>query len=133
MFRPSKWRPTAKKHDGDVLEAVLSAAKKALARGDGWVCEPAQLDRLRADCEALGVFGEVGITVALRRAIGEITIQYMRQREDESYAGLAEGQTLYECVWDSAHFTRRMYFKFAMNEECVEVFTFHEDSPEGTR
>ena len=112
---------------------MLNAAKKALSQGDGWCCEPAHSSRLRVDCEALGVFGEVEITVALRRAIGEIPIQNMRQREDASYAGFAEGQTLYECVWNSAHFKRRMYWKFAMTEEYMEVFTFHADSSNGER
>ena len=133
VSRPSRGRPTVKKHEGDVFWAVICAAKKALSRGDGWLCEPAHYDRLRADCEALGVSGEVEITVALRSAISEITIQDMRQREDTSYAGFDEGQTLYVCVWDSAHFKRRMYWKFAMNEELMEVFTFHESSPGSTR
>ena len=133
MSSPSRGHPTAKKHGEDVLRTGLNAAKKALSQGDGWRCEPAHSSRLRVDCEALGVFGEVEITVALRRAIGEIPIQNMRQREDASYAGFAEGQTLYECVWNSAHFKRRMYWKFAMNEELMEVFTFHESSPGSTR
>ena len=133
VSRPSRGRPTVKKHEGDVFWAVICAAKKALSRGDGWLCEPAHYDRLRANCEALGVSGEVEITVALRSAISEITIQDMRQRQDTSYAGFGEGQTLYVCVWDSAHFKRRMYWKFAMNEELMEVFTFHESSPGSTR
>ena len=133
VSRPSRGRPTVKKHEGDVFWAVICAAKKALSRGDGWLCEPAHYDRLRANCEALGVSGEVEITVALRSAISEITIQDMQQREDTSYAGFGECQKLYVCVWDSAHFKRRMYWKFAMNEELMEVFTFHESFPGSTR
>ena len=127
-------RPSASADESQARALVLATAKKALARGDAWDCEPAHYDRLRADCDALGVLGnEAAITIALRDAIAEITIDHMRQRADPSYAGLASDQALYECRWDSARFKRRMYFKFAINDGRVEVFTFHEDVPRGQR
>lgn len=134
MPGPSKHQPPASDEDGKTLEAVLQAARRALARGDGWVCEDSHYNRLRCDCEHLGIGGSsYDINLALRDAINEIRVRDMKRKADESYGGLESGQTLYVCVWDSRRFKRRMYFKFAMNELDVEVFTFHEDSPQGLK
>ena len=134
MSGPLKQSPRTQ-NDADSLEAVLRAARSALSRGDGWDAEQNHYDRLRSDCEKLGVNGAYfSMTLALRSAIAEIKVEDMHQREDTSYAGSEPNQTLYVCVWDSAHFQRRMYFKFAMNQQKkVEVFTFHEDASEGRR
>lgn len=110
------------------LVAVLSAAKKAVARGDGWAIEPAHYNRLRADCEPLGLKSEFAITIGLRRAFEEITADDLRRRRDKSYAGLQPDQTLYQARWESSHFSRMMYVKFALTEDGIELFTFHENS-----
>jgi hypothetical protein len=109
------------------LVAVLEAARKALRRGDGWTIDQSHYDRLRADFEAIGFqCNEVSITVALRSALSEIKV--LRRRTDTSYAGLADGQTLYDCRWASDYFKRTMYIKFAMNDELLELLTFHQHS-----
>jgi len=110
------------------LEPILRAARKALARGDGWDIEQRHYDRLRTDCEALGVAGNChSITIALREAFAEIKSDQLRCREDPSYAGLSAGQTLYDCRWQSNRFSTTMYMKFALNDERIEIFTFHKD------
>ncbi len=113
------------------LEAVLNAALKALRRGDGLEIEPRHHDRLRADCETLGVKGDYfSILIALRRAFSELTSDKLCRREDVSYAGLCAGQTLYQGRWESTFFSRTMYVKFALTEEGLELFTFHEHREE---
>ena len=86
-----------------------------MARGDAWQVEHRHYDRLRTDCEALGVGGAYfSITLALRRAFEEITIEVLRERNDPSYAGLDPGQTLYEAIWDSPSLQKRLYLKFSL-------------------
>ena len=122
--RPKDHSSTSGDPDAE-LAAVLSAARKALRRGDGWDIEPCHLARLHRDCAALGISPtEPSLTIAIRTAFGEIT--RLRRRTDESYAGLALGQTLYEARWLSSHFGRMMYIKFALCGETVELLTFHE-------
>lgn len=117
--------------DADLL-AVLEAARKALKRGDGWVMEKSHYARLRKDFEALGLeCTDATVTTSLRKALAEI--QSVRKRIDESYAGLAPGQTLYDRRWTSQHFGREMYIKFAMSEDVLELFTFHENKDERKR
>jgi hypothetical protein len=107
------------------LKAVLEEARKAVRRGDGWVIEPSHYARLRKDFEAIGFeCSDAAVTTALRKAFAEI--QTVHRRPDASYSGLAYGQTLYEQRWDSQHFGREMYIKFAMGEGVLELFTFHE-------
>ena len=109
------------------LEGVLQTAQRALARGDGWDIEPRHYDRLRANCEAVGLPGnDLSITIALRHAFSEITSTDLRRRPDPSYSGLADGQTLYDCRWRSQSRSREMYIKFAVRDEGVEIFSFHE-------
>jgi hypothetical protein len=120
--------------DGPALEAVLAAARKALSRGDGWTIEQNHYDRLRADCEAIGIEGDVAITIALRHASREITVANMRRRDDQSYGGLHCGQVLYDCRWESERHGCRMYLKFALGEGGeLELFTFHRDTGEEQR
>lgn len=124
-------------HEQSSLEAVLAVARKALARGDaGWTCEYRQFVRLCRDCEALGIApNTMSITVALRGAFSELTVQDLSRKADESYAGLGLGQTLYVAKWKSQRLGRVCYLKFAQNAERIEIeiFTFHEDTPKGQR
>jgi len=120
---PKKRRPGLNSE----LHTILSVARKALARGDGWDIEPHHYDRLRKECEELGIPGNSqSITIALRQAFSEITESDLRRRHDTSYSGSEPGQTLYDCRWQSESRARIMYVKFAINGERVEVFTFHE-------
>jgi len=120
-------RPTPQgASDDSALEAVLVAARRVLARGDGWDSEQHHYDRLRADCEKLGIHGNYqSITIALRDAFYEITAAELRRKADSSYAGLSSGQTLYTCRWESRRFSRTMYVKFALTDGGLEIFTFH--------
>lgn len=128
---PEEFNPSTRHNDNKNtdLRSVLASARKALARGDGWDIEPCHYDRLRADCEALGVAGnDLAITVALRQAFQEIPLEKLRRRRDTSYSGLCFDQVLYDSRWQSKRFGRTMYVKFAVNGERIEVFTFHENT-----
>ena len=84
---------------------------------------------LRKDLVAIGhTCNEPAVTIALRAAFSEIS--RIRRREDRSYSGLEDGQTLYDCRWESSYFKRIMYLKFALNGEIVELFSLHEHREE---
>jgi hypothetical protein len=120
--------------------SVLDRARTALSRGDGWTIDEAHYSRLRADCEALGVIGEVEMSSAFRRGIKEITVDCLHTREDPSYSGLEPGQTLYEAVWIATDkgwspkaLGKKLYLKFGFCGKQVEIFTFHESTQKGQK
>ena len=110
------------------LGDVLRTAQKAMARGDGWDMSQGHYDRIRADFDAIGISGtDLALTLALRNAFSEITSADLRRRPDPSYSGLADGQTLYDCRWQSPFFSREMYIKFAVTDGGIEIITCHEN------
>ena len=108
------------------LGQVLEEARRCIRRGDGW--EPENYDRLRRHCDEIGIRSEPSITVALRKCLGEITVQDLRSREDPGYGGLCAGHDLYEAAWFSAHVERQMYLKFSLFDGRLIVVSFHEST-----
>ena len=108
------------------LAPVLAKARRCIRRGDGW--EPENYDRLRRDCDAIGIRGEPAITVALRRCLGEIVAGDLHAREDPGYGGLCAGHDLYEAAWFSARIGREMYLKFSLFDERLIIVSFHEST-----
>ena len=72
--------------------------------------------------------GEPAITVALRKSLGEITVQDLHARDDPGYDGLCEGHDLYEAAWFSAHVGRKMYLKFSLFDGRLTIVSFHEST-----
>ena len=68
------------------------------------------------------------ITVALRKSLGEITVQDLHARDDPGYDGLCEGHDLYEAAWFSAHLVRKMYLKFSLFDGRLIIVSFHEST-----
>ena len=85
-------------------------------------------DRLRRDCDAIGIRGEPAITVALRKCLDEIVVWDLHAREDPGYGGLCAGHDLYEAAWFSAHIRRKMYLKFSLFDERLIIVSFHEST-----
>ena len=108
------------------LGAVLEKACQCIRRGDGW--EQDNPDRLRQDCEAIGIHGEPGITVCLRKCLREISVGNLHAREDLSYGGLSAGHELYEAAWSSEHLGRQMYLKFSLFDGRLIIVSFHEST-----
>ena len=108
------------------LGPVLDRARRCIRRGDGW--EPESYDRLRRDCEALGIRGEPAITVALRKSLVEIAVEDLHACDDPGYGGLCAGHDLYEAAWFSAHVGRPMYLKFSLFDERLIIVSFHEST-----
>lgn len=108
------------------LGPVLEEARRCIRRGDDW--EPESYDRLREDCEALGVRGEPAITVALRKSLAEIAVDDLHARDDLGYGGLCAGHDLYEAAWFSAHIRRPMYLKFSLFDGRLIIVSFHEST-----
>ena len=108
------------------LGPVLEEARRCIRRGDGW--EPENYDRLRRDCEAIGVRGEPAITVSLRKSLAEITVEDLHARDDLGYGGLCAGHRLYEAAWSSASRRRRMYVKFSLFDGRLIIVSFHEST-----
>ena len=108
------------------LGQVLEEARRCIRRGDDW--EPENYDRLRRDCDAIGIRGEPSITVSLRECLREITVQDLHAREDRGYGGLCAGHDLYEATWFSAHAGRQMYLKFSLFDERLIIVSFHESN-----
>ena len=115
-----------------MMEDILATARKVLKRGDGLNYDQGNYDRIRAECERLGVFGEVRMLSAIRQAFGEITAKQLHQRRDTSWSGLYPDQTLFECRWPSGQFSTVMYLKFALSADgYLEMLSFHENRPKG--
>ncbi len=108
------------------IGSVLATARRLMRRGDGW--EPENYDALRASCESIGIMGEPAITVALRKAFGEISKQDIHVREEPGYGGASANQTLYEARWQSSHCRRYMYVKFALFDDRLVLVRFHEST-----
>ncbi len=116
--------PLESGHSDDAA-TVLAEARRLMRRGDGW--EADDYDSLRADCEAIGIRGEPSITIALRKAFGEISADDMHQRTDLGYGDLCAGRVLHEARWQSDHCRCRMYVKFSVFEGRLVIVKFHED------
>ena len=110
------------------LSAVLEKARSYIRRGDGWQASPAHYDRLRQHCDEIDIRGEPAITVALRKSLGEITVQDLHARDDPGYDGLCEGHDLYQAAWFSAHVGRKMYLKFSLFDGRLTIVSFHEST-----
>ena len=108
------------------LGPVLEEARRCIRRGDGW--EPENYDRLRRDCEAIGIRGEPAITVSLRKGLAEITAGDLHARDDPGYGGLCAGHDLYEAAWFSARLRRQMYLKFSLFDGRLIIVSFHEST-----
>lgn len=108
------------------LGPVLEKARRCIRRGDGW--EPENYDRLRRDCEAIGIRGEPAITVALRKGLAEVTAGDLHARDDPGYGDLCAGHDLYEAAWFSAHLRHRMYLKFSLFDGRLIIVSFHEST-----
>ena len=108
------------------LGSVLEWARHGIRRGDRW--EPENYDRLRQDCDEIGIRGEPAITVALRKSLAEITVEDLHAREDPGYGGLCAGHDLYEAAWFSARFGRKMYLKFSLFDGRLIIVSFHEST-----
>lgn len=108
------------------LGSVLEEARRCIRRGDGW--EPDNYDRLRQDCDAIGIHGEPAITVALRKGLAEVAVGDLHAREDPGYGDLCAGHDLYEAAWFSARLGRRMYIKFSLFDGRLIVVSFHEST-----
>ena len=108
------------------LGPVLEKARRCIRRGDGW--EPENYDRLRRDCDAIGIRGEPAITVSLRKGLAEIAVGDLHAREDPGYGGLCAGHDLYEAAWFSAHLRRQMYLKFSLFDGRLIIVSFHEST-----
>ena len=70
------------------LGAVLEIARRRIRRGDAW--EPENYDRLRRDCEKIGIRGEPAITVSLRKCLAEIRVEDLRARDDPATAACVQ-------------------------------------------
>ena len=110
------------------LGVVLKAARSCIRRGDRWQASRAHYGRLRQHCDEIGIRGEPAITVALRKSLGEITVQDLHARDDPGYDGLCEGHDLYEAAWFSAHLLRKMYLKFSLFDGRLIIVSFHEST-----
>lgn len=110
----------------DDLGSVLETARRRIQRGDGW--EPENYDRLRRDCDAIGVRGEPAVTVSLRKSFAEITVEDLQARDDPGYGGLCAGRDLYQAAWFSASLRRRMYVKFSLFDGRLIIVSFHEST-----
>ena len=108
------------------LDPVLDKARRCIRRGDGW--EPENYDRLRRDCDAIGIRGEPAITVSLRKGLAEITVEDLHARKDPGYGGLCAGHDLYEAAWFSPYIGRKMYMKFSLFDDRLIVVSFHEST-----
>jgi len=108
------------------LGPVLEEARRCCRRGDSW--EPENYDRLRRDCEAIGIRGEPAITVALRKGLAEITTGDLHARGDPGYGDLCAGHDLYEAAWFSAHLRRQMDLKFSLFDGRLVIVSFHEST-----
>lgn len=122
---PSRADHSGGRDQGDLGE-VLEIARQRIRRGDDW--EPENYDRLRRDCDAIGIRGEPAITVSLRKCLAEITVEDLHARDDSGYGGLCAGHRLYEAAWFSEHVGRRMYLKFSLFDERLIVVSFHEST-----
>jgi hypothetical protein len=103
----------------DDLAAVLETARRAFVRTDGWIIDDANYNRLRDDCEVLGLRDEMAIGVAVRTASRELCVSALRKRQDLSYSGVVQDQVLYEAKWKSFALGRWMYLKFGISEDTV--------------
>ncbi len=110
--------------DACELGAVLAEARRLIRRGDAWEAE--DYDRLRRDCDEIGILGEPEITFALRKSFQELTVSSLRRREDLGYGDLCEGHVLYQGAWRSEHLQREMYLKFSLFDNRLIVVSFHE-------
>ena len=97
-----------------------------MRRSDDW--EPENYDRLRRDCDAIGIRGEPTITVALRKCFAEIAVANIHARDDPGYGDLCAGQDLYQAKWFSAHVGRQMYLKFSLFDGRLIIVSFHEST-----
>ena len=97
-----------------------------MRRSDCWEAE--NYDRLRRDCDAIGIRGEPTITVALRECLAEIAVGDVHAREDPGYGDLCAGHDLYEAAWFSARMGRQMYLKFSLFDGRLIIVSFHEST-----
>ena len=108
------------------LGRVLDKARRCIRGGDGW--EPENYDRLRRDCDAIGIRNEPAISISLRKCLAEVAVGDLHAREDPGYGGLCAGHDLYEAAWFSAHIGRAMHLKFSLFDGRMIIVSFHEST-----
>jgi hypothetical protein len=105
------------------LAAILEQARRLIRRGDGWEC--ADPTRLWRHCAEVGITTEPSITIALRKAFAEITVDQGHVREDTSYEDACKDQLLFEFRWQSPSIGEPMYLKFALFDGRLVIISFH--------
>lgn len=115
------------RHTKEELAAVaqdLQRASVALGEGDWY---PANTFNLDEDWRRLDLWGDEERLDALRRAAAEVRIDDFNPPPPPSRAGepACRRALMRAFVWESASFNQRMYFKFAIHQGYLYIFSLH--------